>query len=214
MGGMMGEADAQSFAAMPSGSTFCGTCTVIAGQIKIFFPDGTPANITNGIYTHHILTNGVGSQPSFVASGVAGFAGATGAGFVGAGDDNGNRPWVYAPTDGSFESGFHLNGAASRFSANIVLVNYNKVPKTVCVAYDLEYLPGLVGKKVKSSLISSAGLLGPKTDKARALNTTSQPMKFTESGHIVLAKGHLRTSCHSPFTSYYVPQYEMLTHHR
>lgn len=191
---MMGEADAQSFNAMPSGATFCGTCTVLAGQIKIFFPDGTPANISNGIYTHHILTNGVGSQPSFVASGAAGFAGATGAGFVGAGDDNGNRPWVYAPQDGSFESGFHLAGAATRFSANIVLVNYNNVAKTVCVAYDLEYLPGLVGKKVKSSLISSNGLLGPKTSKTHALNTTSNPMKFTESGHIVLAKGHLRRS--------------------
>jgi hypothetical protein len=189
----MGEADAQMFAAMPSGSTFCGTCTVLAGQIKLFFPDGTPANISNGIYTHHILTNGMGSQPSFVASGVAGFAGATGAGFVGAGDDNGSRAWVYAPMDGSFDSGFHLQGAATRFNAQIVLVNYNKVPKTVCVAYDLEYLPGLVGKKVKSSLISSAGLLGPKTNKAKAVNTTSSPMKFTETGNIVLAKGHLRT---------------------
>ncbi|KAF2431673.1 hypothetical protein EJ08DRAFT_659685 [Tothia fuscella] len=191
MGGMMGEADAQSFMASPSGATFCGTCTVLTGQIKLFYPDGTPANITNGIYTHHILTNGIGSQPAFVSSGAGGFSGAMGAGFVGAGDDNGNRPWVYAPPDGTFDSGFHLSGAASRFSSQIVLVNYNKVPKTVCVAYDLEYLPGLVGKKVKSSLISAAGLMGPKTSSARAINTTSNPMKFTESGYIVLAKGHL-----------------------
>ena len=188
----MGEGDAQSFMASPKGSTFCGTCTVLAGQIKIFFPDGTPANVSNGIYTHHILTNGIGSQPAFVRSGLSGFAGATGAGFVGAGDDNGNRPWVYAPkTAGDFESGYHLS-PTTRFSANIALVNYNKTPKTVCVAYDLEYLPGHVGKKVKSSLISSAGLTGPKTDKNRAVNTTGSTMPFSEGGYIVAAKGHLR----------------------
>lgn len=188
--GMMGEGDAQSFMAGPSGSTFCGTCTVLSGQIKIFHPDGKMANVTNGIYVHHILTNGVSSQPSFVRSGMMGFASGMGAGFVGAGDDNGNRPWVYAPKDASFDSGFHLS-PTTRFSAQIVLVNYNKEPKTVCVAYDLEYLPGHVGKKVKSSLISSAGLQGPRTDKNRAVNTTSSAMAFTEPGYIVLAKGHL-----------------------
>jgi hypothetical protein len=190
-GGMMGEGDSQMFMASPSGSTFCGTCTVLTGQIKIFFTDGTPANVSNGIYTHHILTNGIGSQPAFVRSGMTGISGASGAGFVGAGDDNGNRPWVYAPREaGTLESGYHLS-PSSRFSAQIVLVNYNKAPKTVCVAYDLEYLPGHVGKKVKSSLISSAGLTGPKTDKNRAVNTTSSPMPFSEGGYIITAKGHL-----------------------
>ncbi|KAF2399025.1 hypothetical protein EJ06DRAFT_66004 [Trichodelitschia bisporula] len=190
MGGMMGEGDAQSFAASPSGSTFCGTCTVLAGQIKIFYPDGSPANVSNGIYVHHILTNGIGSQPAFVRSGLGGLSGAMGAGFVGAGDDNGNRPWVYAPKDGSFESGFQI-APTTRFSAQIVLVNYNKVPKTVCVAYDLEFIPGHVGKKVKSSLISAAGMTGPKVDRGRAVNTTSSPMAFSEPGYIILAKGHL-----------------------
>lgn len=191
-GGMMGEGDSQAFMASPSGSTFCGTCTVLSGQIKIFYPDGTPANVSNGIYTHHILTNGVGSQPSFVRSGAGGFAGATGAGFVGAGDDNGNRAWVYAPKENTqFESGYHLS-PSTRFSAQIVLVNYNKVAKSVCVTYDLEYLPGHVGKKVKSSLISAAGLTGPRTSRDRAVNTTSSPMGFSEPGYIITAKGHLR----------------------
>jgi len=189
--GMMGEGDSQTFMAAPSGSSFCGTCTVLSGRISIFFPDGTPANVSNGIYTHHILTNGMGSQPSFVKSGLTGISGATGSGFVGAGDDNGNRPWVYAPKEGSgFESGYHLT-PSTRFSAQIVMVNYNKAAKTICVAYDLEYLPGLVGKKVKSSLISAAGMTGPKTDRNRAINTTATPMPFSESGYIVTAKGHL-----------------------
>jgi len=189
--GMMGEGDSQMYMASPSGSTFCGTCTVLHGRIHLFYPDGSPANVSNGIYTHHILTNGIGSQPAFVRSGMGGLSGAMGAGFVGAGDDNGNRPWVYAPKDNTaFESGFQLS-PSTRFSAQIVLVNYNKQAKTVCAAYDLEYLPGHVGKKVKSSLISAAGLTGPKTNKNRAINTTSTPMPFSEAGYIVTAKGHL-----------------------
>jgi len=190
-GGMMGEGDSQMFMAAPSGSTFCGTCTVLHGRIHLFYPDGSSANVSNGVYTHHILTNGVGSQPAFIRSGLGGTSGAVGAGFVGAGDDNGNRPWVYAPKDNTaFESGFQLT-PSTRFSAQIVLVNYNKTPKTVCVAYDLEYLPGLVGKKVKSSLISAAGMIGPKVDRNRAINTTSSSMPFAEAGYIVTAKGHL-----------------------
>jgi len=190
---MMGEGDSQTFMAAPSGATFCGTCTVLSGQIRIFFSDGTPANASNGIYTHHILTNGMGSQPSFINSGIMGISGASGSGFVGAGDDNGNRPWVYAPKDqgsAGFESGFQLT-PTTRFSAQIVLVNYNKAAKTICVAYDLEYLTGHVGKKVKSSLISGSGLIGPKTDRNRAVNTTSSAMPFSEAGYVVTAKGHL-----------------------
>jgi len=191
MMGMMGEGDSQMYMGAPSGSTFCGTCTVLHGRIHIFLPDGTPANVSNGIYIHHILTNGIGSQPAFVRSGLTGISGATGAGFVGAVDDNGNRPWVYAPKDNTeFESGYQLS-PSTRFSAQFVFVNYNKTPKQICVAYDLEYLPGHVGKKVKSSLISAAGMVGPKVDKSRAVNTTSTAMPFSEAGYIVTAKGHL-----------------------
>jgi hypothetical protein len=190
--GMMGEGDAQMFMASPSGNTFCGTCTVLAGQIKTFYSDGKPANVSNGVYIHHILTNGISSQPAFVRSGIGGFAGATGAGFVGAGDDNGDRPWVYAPKNSSaFESGYQLS-PTTRFSAQIVFVNYSKSPKSICLTYDLEYLPGHVGRKVKSSLISAAGFRGPKTSTRGAVNTTSSSMPFTESGYIVTARGHLR----------------------
>jgi hypothetical protein len=190
--GMMGEGDAQMFMASPSGNTFCGTCTVLAGQIKTFYSDGKPANVSNGVYIHHILTNGISSQPAFVRSGIGGFAGATGAGFVGAGDDNGDRPWVYAPKNSSaFESGYQLS-PTTRFSAQIVFVNYSKSPKSICLTYDLEYLPGHVGRKVKSSLISAAGFRGPKTSTRGAVNTTSSSMPFSESGYIVTARGHLR----------------------
>jgi hypothetical protein len=186
MGGMGGEGDSQSFMLGMSGSQFCGTCTVLSGQIKITYADGKLANVSNGVYVHHILTNAMGSQPAFVKSLMAGM----GAGFVGAGDDNGNTPFLYAPRDASLESGFWIS-PTDRFSAQLVLVNYNNAPKTVYVNYDLEYMTGHVGKRVKSSLISASGIGSPKTSRTGAVNTTSSAMPFTESGHIILAKGHL-----------------------
>jgi len=185
-GGMMGGGDTQSFTATPSGSQFCGDCTVLSGQIVLKYMDGSIANTTNGVYVHHILTTGMKSTTAFVRS--CGSLGG-GSGFVGNGDDNSNDPVLYASKDGSLESGFWVS-ATDRFIANFVLVNYNKDAKKVEVYYDLEYLPGHVGKSVKSSLIS-AGCAGIKTSKTSAVNTTSSPMTFTEDGHVVLARGHL-----------------------
>jgi len=186
MGGMMGD-DGQTSALSMSGAELCGSCTVLSGQIKITFADGSHANDSMGVYVHHILTNVMTSMPNFVRT-----TGLMGMGFVGAGDDNGNSGFLYAPRDGSVESGFWI-APTDRFAANVVLVNYNNVPKRVYVNYDLEYLPGHVGKRVKSSLISATGspIAAPKTSKLGAVNTTSFGIPFTESGHIILAKGHL-----------------------
>jgi hypothetical protein len=161
---------------------------VLAGQIKITYADGTPANVSNGVYVHHILTYGP-RQPGFVSNALATMMGS---GFVGAGDDNGNRPFYYTPLDGSFKSGYHVQ-SADAFNAQIVLVNYNPGPKTVHVHYDLEYTPNLDGIKVKSSLLSaSLNVGGMNTNKNRAVNTTSSATPFTQNGVVVFAKGHLR----------------------
>jgi hypothetical protein len=109
------------------------------GQLLTFYP---ALSVSTGIYTHHILTNGMGSQPGFIGSGSKGFAGAGGAGFVGAGNDNGNRPWVYAPKDQSAgsESGYQRS-LSTRFSAQIVLVNYNNSPRLCTSLMTLSTFP-------------------------------------------------------------------------
>lgn len=182
----MGGGETQTVTAAPSGSQFCGDCTVLAGQIILKYLDGSIANASTGVYVHHILTTGLKSAPSFVRS-CSNLAG--GSGFVGNGDDNSNEPVLYASKDGTLQSGFWVS-PSDRFMAQFVLVNYNAQPKQVEIYYDLEYLPGHVGKSVISSLIS-ASCAGIKTSKTSAVNTTSSPMTFTQDGHIVLARGHL-----------------------
>jgi hypothetical protein len=182
--GMMGEGDSQGFMLSAKGNKFCAPCTVLSGQIKMAYSDGRAANVSTGIYVHHVLTNGP-SQPAFVSGGLGA------SGFVGAGDDNGNTPFIYAPRDASIKSGFQI-GVNDNFGAQIVLVNYNKEPQTVYMNYDLEYMPESYGVAVKSSLLSAA-FGSMKTSRTGPVNTTTRsPLVFSERGNIILAKGHLR----------------------
>jgi len=185
--GAAAEKDAQRWISRPSGSTLCGSCTVLAGQISLFYEDGTFANVTNGVYIHHITTHGPDDM-KFINTGLTGTLGFPGNDFVGAGEDNGSKPWMYTinPKDKS-ESGYQLSPSSS-FMAEIMLVNYSTATKNICIAYDLEYLPGHVGKRVATALLSVAG---PKTSLTRPINTTSSIMTFKEDGYIVSARGHL-----------------------
>ncbi|KAF2419789.1 hypothetical protein EJ08DRAFT_738818 [Tothia fuscella] len=186
-----GRRKAQTFMASLTGASFCGDCTVLAGSIVLKYMDGSVANVTSGVYVHHILTTGTKKNTSFVKACGGGMVG--GSGFVGNGDDNANEPVLYASKDGSLETGYWFS-PSDKFFGTYVLVNYNKEPKKVEVWYDLEYLPGHVGKHVRSTLISASctGIsTTPSTGTNGAALTTSSPMTFTESGYIVLARAHL-----------------------
>jgi hypothetical protein len=39
-----------------SNDSFCSNCTVLAGNINIIFENGTRADISNGVYLHHVIT--------------------------------------------------------------------------------------------------------------------------------------------------------------
>lgn len=103
----MGGGETQTFMGSPTGASFCGDCTVLAGQIVLRYLDGTIANASTGVYIHHILTTGLKANPPFVRSCLGGLDG--GAGFVGNGDDNSNEPVLYASKDGTLESGYWVS---------------------------------------------------------------------------------------------------------
>jgi len=193
MGGMggMGGGETQSFIGSLSGSSFCGDCTVLAGQIVLKYMDGTIANISNGVYVHHILTSGLKANPAFVRS-CAGGGLDGGSGFVGNGDDNSNEPVLYASKDGTLETGYWVS-PTDRFMGTYVLVNYNKEPKKIYVFYDLEWVPGLVGDDVKTATLTATcgGSMAVKLSNAGPTNTTSGKFYFKEDGKLLTARGHL-----------------------
>jgi hypothetical protein len=199
MGGMGGE-DTTNYLVRMKGSDFCGSegCTVLAGKIHLNFTDGTKADVSKGVYIHHVLTYDTSKkQPSFWSCNADGTTSVSmdgmGAGFVGAGDDNANAPFMYTSKDGAFKSGFYV-GPQDSIIATVVLVNYNKEAKDVLVAYDLEYVPGKAGTDVQTSLISATQCGGGRriaTSKTGATNTTSGKFYVKSSGTLIVAKGHL-----------------------
>jgi hypothetical protein len=168
-----------------SGKDLCGECTVLEGQIHLTnAADGSLVD-EKVVYNHHILTNGPSIPFPLKAAG-ASFPMA--GGFVGAGGDNGNTPFMYYnPADPpSVVTGYQIKGAATTFTANVVLVNKSPKAQTVKVNYELEYIPGIVGKNVRSALVS-ASVIPNSNGKSR-----SSVLTWEDDGVFLYGKGHLR----------------------
>lgn len=175
--------------------TFCGgECTVITGQTGLQFEDGTPADVSKGVYIHHILaTNNKKKTEPFVSKcDTKGDVTAVkrpniaSSGFVGGSDDNINEPTVYGTKDGSIEGGYWLS-KGDTIGVWADLVNLDAKEKTVYVTYDLEFMPGHVGADAQGSLITVTGCGGKRiaTPKDRAANTTSAKFRFFRNGYLV-----------------------------
>jgi len=174
-------------------------CTILAGQASLMYTNGKPANPSNGVYIHHILTSdttkkqnpwlsscGRPNSPGMSINAVTG-----GIGFVGAGEDSSDGGAVYTSANGTQNTGYHI-GPNDKFNAWAQIVNYNKEPKDIYITYDLEWVPGIVGKDVKTVLLSvtSCGSAIKMSDRGPT-NTTSGKFYFMEPGKVFRVRGHL-----------------------
>jgi len=177
-----------------------GACTVLAGQTGVVYADGKPANPSNGIYIHHILTSDSTKKekkwvsncgnPNAAPLNIAGLLGGTA--FIGTGEDSSDGGAVYTSADGTRNTGFHI-GAQDTFTGWAQLVNYNKEAKKVYVYYDLEWVPGIVGDDVKMVTLTATcgGSPAVRLSKNGPTNTTSGNFYFMEDGTVIGARGHL-----------------------
>jgi hypothetical protein len=177
---------------------FCHSCTVLGGRLKVLLEDQkTEGNVSSGVYIHHVLTyNTKKKVEPFMSKCDAATPNAnrpegstqTLVGFVGVGDDTGDGPVLYTTPDGQFNAGYHI-GPEDNFLAWAQIVNYNKKETKVYIAYDLEYIPSLVGVNTKGVLVSVTGcaMKGIKTSNAGPTNTTSGKWTFYEDGNILVA---------------------------
>ncbi|QDS76120.1 hypothetical protein FKW77_006816 [Venturia effusa] len=165
------------------GSDLCGDCTVLEGQIHLTnAADGSPVD-EKVVYNHHILTNGPRLQFPLKASGMSlAMAG----GFVGAGGDNGNSPFMYysPKQEKKMVTGYQMKPTTS-FSTNVVLVNKSQKSQSIKVNYELEYIPGTVGKNVRSALVSASVI--PNSNGPSVSNV----LTWEEDGEFLYGKGHL-----------------------
>lgn len=168
-----------------SGRDLCGDCTVLEGQIKLTNPDGSPVD-EKVVYNHHILTNNMAASPfplkssSFLSTPMSG-------GFVGAGGDNGNSPFMYYnPNSPPSEiTGYQIR-SSTNFQAQVVLVNKSSKKQSITINYELEYVPKVTGENVQSALISASVM------PAANGKSNSGVMTWEKSGTFLFGKGHLR----------------------
>jgi len=177
-----------------------GPCTILAAQVGVVYTDGKPANPSNGIYIHHILTSdSTKKQKNWVSNcgspnspplNIAGLLGGTA--FVGTGEDSTEGGAVYTSDDGTRNTGYHV-GAQDTFTGWAEIVNYNKEPKKIYVFYDLEWVPGIQGDDVKTVTLTATCGGSPmvKLSQTGPTNTTSGKFYFMEDGKVLGARGHL-----------------------
>lgn len=179
---------------IPKGSFCKGECTVLSGHAGLEFEDGTTADVSKGVYIHHILAtnNGKKIEPFVSRCDTRGDVrtvkkpALVTAGFVGVSDDNGNEPVMYGTKTGEIEGGYFLSGGDS-IGVWADIVNLDDNPKQVYLAYDLEYLPGHIGSDSQGSLISVTGCAARKINISSTgpANTTSGKFRFFRDGYLV-----------------------------
>jgi hypothetical protein len=161
----------------------CTNCTVLAAKADVVFANGTRADVSSGVYLHHVISSLAGkTQPQWVSRCPAGAsiappAGADinklvpggldlskldlsklrgGAGFAGGAVDEFTD--LYTSPDGKFDSGYYIPpGVKASMSGE--LINYLKEEQQVFVQFDVEFVPGHVGHEAIKAALSVEGRL-------------------------------------------------------
>jgi len=162
--------------------SICSDCTVLANQIDVVFEDGKRADLSSGVYLHHIITmdiatdrrvasnmvdswvpfcTGMNSFIQSLTSVVSSVVGLFSQNFevavfsFGAVDE---FKQLWTTPDGKFNSGYYL-GKKDKLLMQAEIVNYNKDSKQVYLQYDIEYVKGKAGKPATTSFITTTGKL-------------------------------------------------------
>jgi hypothetical protein len=151
---------------------FCTDCTVLAAQIDLVHKNGTRADISSGVYLHHmnmaLLGSGMASEPAWVSmcpgngtsgGGIASLLGkldlniGSGA-FAGAAVDE--FVDYFTDTKGKINSGYYIPPKANALMSGEV-INYIKSPQQVYLQLDIEWVPGKVGANAMKTPLNVEG---------------------------------------------------------
>jgi len=156
----------------------CKDCTVLASKIDVVFENGSRADVSSGVYLHHIVTINMADRKTksnlldtpfgFCSGGDAVMTGASGfqkftnlfrknteAGIFGfAAVDEFKQ--LFTTPDGKFDSGYYL-GQDDRLLLQGEIINYLPQPQKIFLQMDIEYMPGRVGKETATTISNVQG---------------------------------------------------------
>jgi hypothetical protein len=165
--------------------------TILTANSTVVYADGTPADVNNGIYNHHLLfldldkgaqtvatcPNGIPVQPPGMSV------------LTGSSEDKGGA--FYTSMDGKFNSGYYV-GKNDKVIMNSDMVNYSNQTKELYWLVDIQYIEGKVPDhlEVVNQLWSvgtcdgQIGFIKPPKDKSKFV-VASKEMKIQTGGYFI-----------------------------
>lgn len=195
----------------------CQDCTVLAVKIDVVFENGTRADVSSGVYLHHVLSVNIAPDRQLKSNMISGFSSFCGGSAVegavtsltdmlgvvtnsfqqavfGFGAVDEFTQWFTTP-DGKFNSGFYL-GKKDKMLMQAEIVNYRSEPQKVFLQFDVEYLPGKVGSEAVTAFTSTTACDEPVSWSGAGTRGThvGTPMAIRQDGTLIAARGHMHVS--------------------
>ncbi|TID23380.1 Structural maintenance of chromosomes protein 4 [Venturia nashicola] len=167
--------------------------TIIAGKSDLVYADGVRADISNGLYLHHLISSDASKPPPAWVNTCPGLAefplpSQLGNTFLGTGNDEAGV--TYTNAQSNMKGGFYLKD--DYMGLQVDVVNYDKTSKKIFVVFDVEFLEGRTGPDAMSVLLSLTGCSSPGfVLAAQEIMLESKDFRVFEDGGIINAKGHL-----------------------
>jgi len=181
---------------------------ILSGRLDAVMADGSKADISTGIYIHHLLVADVGKKNAPFAMCPNGHNQAlfstwisshvvesVGAGLIQSGNDQVGAPNIYAATKGDKKAAF-MTGWDDTFLMEAEIVNYNQENTTIYMIMETEFLPEKPKDYLDTSTIlfsaTGCGMPGYQPPKgAKQYNFTSDGFTMNNDGWIINSRGHL-----------------------
>jgi hypothetical protein len=153
------------------GDGICTDCTILAAKTDFVFEDGKRADVSEGVYLHHLTSMNLGGKPFSTWVNICPTRQTTIFGqditknipttivggmqlFSLAGVDEFTQ--YFTTPDGSFNSGRYID-PKDRFFFQAEVINYKKVPQQLYVQMDLEWVQGKAEKHATWTPVSVTG---------------------------------------------------------
>jgi hypothetical protein len=156
----------------------CKDCTVLGTKMDVIFENGTRADVSSGVYLHHIFSMNIVTDrklKTLMTNSFIPFCGGGGGFFDYAVDGLMDlTAWLtnilnleifgfgavdefkqlFTTANGKFDSGFYF-GQKDKLFFQAEVVNYRKQPQNVYIQMDVEYVPGRVGREASTAFVST-----------------------------------------------------------
>lgn len=188
--------------------------TLLDAVVTLVYEDGASANVSNGIYNHHIAFQDASKKPTAMAAcpGAAAKSSIPLSVFVATGEDGNN--YNYAPNLPDFDGGYYI-GPNDALSAVAELINTTNEPKRIYARTEFNYVPGKKKLDVSSAVLSvtqcdgGSQAIRPPAGQ-RVFSVKSKNMTISNDGVIFAIRGHLHV-CLYPLSCFPSLSFTFLT---